>query len=145
MISIPPAQADDFTADELAAAAADMERVLEREPQLNDFGYGVFFGIHGHAERQARFQEDRKSIREPRSLAQFIVARKWLRQFDKRKTLCRRGTSYGLKHVASRTIGYVTNGVFIAAAIAEGFQTRRNNGGPNAFLNIPVRAWGGTA
>jgi len=54
-----------------------------------------------------------------RSLAQFIVARRWLSQFGKLKSLNKRGSSYGLKHVAAHDIGYVTNGVFIAAAIAE--------------------------
>jgi hypothetical protein len=36
------------------------------------------------------------------------------------------GTSYGLKHWAEDSIGNVTNGVFIAAAIVEGFTVRRN-------------------
>jgi len=134
-------QAGDFTTEELAAAAADMDRILEQEPQLNDFGYGVYFGIQGQAEQQASFQECRKSIRAPNSLAQFIAARRWLRQFSKRKTICPHGTSYGLKHIAEHTIGYVTNGVFIAAAIAEGFQVRRSDASPNAMFNITSRAW----
>jgi hypothetical protein len=121
-------QASDFTTEELAAAAPDMDRILEQEPQLNANGYGTRDGC-------------RKSIRAPDSLAQFIAARRWLRRFDKRKTLYQHGTSYGLKHVAEGTIGYVTNGVFIAAAIAEGFRVRRAGDGPNALLNIAARAW----
>src|SRR4051794_2414457 len=113
----------DFTTQELAAAAADMDRILEQEPQLNNFGFGVYFGTRrSQAERQALFRERRASIRDPDSLAAFIATRIWLRQFDKIKTLNKRsGTSYGLKHVAEEDIGYITNGVFIAAAIAEGF------------------------
>ena len=82
--------------------------------------------------RQAKFAEERAALFEPRSLDQFDKARKWLRQFRKLSSLNRRGTSYGLKHVAEPEIGYVTNGVFIAAAIAEGFTIARADNGPNA-------------
>jgi hypothetical protein len=36
----PPASAADMTAAKLAAALADMERVLAQEPELNGFGFG---------------------------------------------------------------------------------------------------------
>jgi hypothetical protein len=78
-------------------------------------------------------------MRAPRSLAQFMAARGWLRRFSKIRALNRRGTSYGLKHCAEDDIGYVTNGVFIAAAITEGFNVRRV--GPNAWFNISTEAW----
>jgi hypothetical protein len=43
-----------------------------------------------------------------------------------------------------RDIDYVTNGVFIAAAIAEGFCVRRISGNnPNARFNISSAAWKG--
>jgi hypothetical protein len=41
-----------------------------------------------------------------------------------------------------RDIDYVTNGVFIAAAIAEGFSVQRIGNSPNAWLNISSAAWG---
>jgi hypothetical protein len=75
----------------------------------------------------------------PRSVQQFETARLWLRQFSKVKSSNRRGSSYGLKHVAAHDIGYVTNGIFIAAALAEGFTVQRC--GPNAWINISSRAW----
>ena len=81
-------------------------------------------------------------MRAPRPLAQFIAARGWLRRFNKIKALNRRGTSYGLKHCAQDDIGYVTNGCFIAAAIAEGFTVRRSQpDSPNALFNISIEAW----
>ena len=78
----------------------------------------------------------------PRSLAEFTAARGWLRRFAKIKALNRRGSSYGLKHCAEDDIGYVTNGCFIGAAIAEGFTVRCTDyGSPNAFFNISTEAW----
>jgi hypothetical protein len=55
--------------------------------------------------------------------------------------LSQKGTSYGLKHIAVEEIGYITNGVFIAAAIAEGFRVVRIDDSPNALLNISSKVW----
>ena len=136
-----PAVETDFAPGQLEAAAADMARILEQEPELSDFGYGLSGAEKTPEERRARFETNRQSIREPRSLAQFLAACRWLSQFAKIKTLNKRGTSYGLKHVAEREIGYCTNGVFIAAAIAEGFRVRREGRSPNAVFNISTTAW----
>jgi hypothetical protein len=138
-----PRNADELTPDELATAAADMDRVLEREPQLGDFGFGVWDSRRKtREERAADLLRDRDFIRAPRSLAQFMAARGWLRQFGKLKALNRRGTSYGLKHCAEDDVGYATNGVFIAAAIAEGFTVRRADfDSPNAWFNVSTKAW----
>jgi hypothetical protein len=141
MLDVPPAQESDFTAEELDAAAVDMDRILTQEPRLNDYGFGFSPGYRTLAEREAYFHVCRETIREPRSLAQFIAARGWLRQFPRLKSINRRTTSYGLKHVAAHDIGYVTNGVFIAAAIAEGFVVQRAGNGPNAWFNISAQAW----
>lgn len=72
--------------------------MLEREPQLGDFGFGV--SSKTPEERVADLLRNRDLIREPRSLAQFMAARAWLRRFGKIRALNRRGTSYGLKHCA---------------------------------------------
>ena len=142
MSAIRPRNADDLTPAELATAAIDMDRVLEREPQLSDNGFKQFERHQSQAERDAEFLKWREDLREPRSLARFMAARGWLKQFRKIKALNRGGTSYGLKHCAEDDIGYVTNGVFIAAAIAEGFTVRRVEfGSPNAWFNISTEAW----
>jgi|SRR5262249_4821815 len=138
----PPADETDLPSDEITAAAIEMERILEQHPQLSDFGFGLAEFYKTHAERVAKFREDRETIRGPRSLAEFTVARGWLRQFAKLKSFNKRGTSYGLKHVAEHDIGYVTNGAFIAAAIAEGFEVQREGSSPNALFNISSAAWG---
>jgi len=53
----------------------------------------------------------------------------------------KKGGSHGLKHVAEKNVGYITNGVFIAAAIAEGFRAVRIGETPNAWFNISTTAW----
>ena len=75
-------------------------------------------------------------------MGQFIAARFWLRHFAKIKAPNKLGTSYALKHVAGRDIGYTTNGAFIAAALAEGFIVQRAGDSPNALFNISTQAWG---
>jgi hypothetical protein len=137
----PPADETDLPPDEIAAAAVDMERILEQEPHLSDFGFGLADFYKTREEAVTKFHEDRKRISDSDSLAQFVVARGWLRRFSKLKSVNRRGSSYGLKHVAEHDIGYVTNGVFIAAAIAEGFSVRRIESSPNAWFNISSAAW----
>ena len=37
----PPATERDLTPEEIARAASDIAMILEREPQLNDYGFGV--------------------------------------------------------------------------------------------------------
>jgi hypothetical protein len=65
----------------------------------------------------------------------------WLKRQPRTKNLNRRaGTSYGLKHEAEKEVGYMHNGMFIAAAIACGFKVERDDNGPNAFMNISVRS-----
>lgn len=139
----PPAMPEDYTPEELAAAAAAMARVLAEQPELGSFGFGVFLAQDKTpAQREAELRAHRQQIVEPASLAQFLAARNWLRQFSKRQSINRTGTSYGLKHVAEHDIGYATNGAFIAAAIAEEFRVLRAGPmSPNAFLAISARAW----
>jgi hypothetical protein len=138
-----PVSHEAFDRAALDEAAEAMERVLGSEPELGDFGFGVFLQ-RGKTpdEREVELLSERDDIRRPDSLAAFIKTREWLSRHGKRKTLNKMGTSYGLKHVCEKDVGYITNGVFIAAAIAEGFHVRRTDwGSPNAFLNISSSAW----
>jgi hypothetical protein len=84
-------------------------------------------------------RQERERLR--KQLNSFVAARAWLRRFPRLKRVNRRrGTSYGLKDVADREIGYLTNGVFIAAAIAEGFVVQRIKDGANARIGISSAA-----
>ena len=65
---------------------------------------------------------------------------------DRRNTLNRRATSYGLKHAVEREMRaagerpiYCSNGMFLAAALTLGFKVAPIHGTPNAFLNIDVK------
>jgi hypothetical protein len=116
---------------------------MAREPELTPYGFGVF-DFRGEGRRPGwraeTLRQEREKLRG--QLNSFVAARAWLRRFPRLKRVNRRrGTSYGLKHVAEREIGYLTNGVFIAAAIAEGFVVRRIKHSPNARIGISSSAW----
>lgn len=120
-----------------------MRGVLAQQPDLQNLGFGVIDRRRKTAD-QIRTEIDigRVAMLRPEALAQFEAARVWLRQFPKIQQPNHKGTSYGLKHVAEQTIGYCTNGVFIAAAVAEGFEVRPSRpNSPNACLNIATKAW----
>ena len=121
-------------------AETDMRAVLAAPPSLNHYGFGLF-DRKGKTTQQIEEElaEKRSAMLDAESLERFEKARGWLRRFEKQKRIHHRGTSYGLKHVAAREIGYVTNGVFIAAAIAENFTISQS--GPNAIMNISPKAW----
>jgi hypothetical protein len=115
-----------------------MQDIMRREPELTDFGFGLFDGRkRTEDEYETEFKRNRKIMLEPRSLEQFERARLWLRRQRKIKHMNLSRSSYGLKHIAEPDIGYVTNGIFIAAAIAEGFRIYAD--GPNARFNIGKR------
>ena len=116
----------------LTNAAADMEQVLAAAPLLGGSGF----------EPPNDLARNREEIRSQHSLAAFFATRIWLNQFRKFKTFNRIGTSYALKHVAECDVGYITNGVFIAAALAEGFRVSQVGFTRNAYLNISRAAWG---
>ena len=124
-------------------AAAKMQAALASYPDLQDFGFGAYDSRKKTNQQIAmEIETGRKAMFEERSLEQFETMCGWLRQFTKIKTMNRTGTSYGLKHVAARSVGYCTNGVFIAAAIAEGFRVQpTDQGSPNALINISTKAW----
>jgi hypothetical protein len=55
----------------------------------------------------------------------------------KRKTINRKVSSYGLKHVVEKDIGqYIGNDSFIAAMDTLGFDKEQIKGTPNYFFNI---------
>ena len=109
-------------------------RAIELFPELTDFGFGTFDERRLTREQRAeKFRLDREAMFEPRSIEQFQRAYEWLNQQPRTKNINQdAGTSYGLKHVAERSVGYVTNGMFIAAGIAAGFKVQRACNSPNA-------------
>jgi len=105
--------------DELQLAA-----VMHRLPSL--CSNGIATSDHWRLppeEANHRLEADRTELR--RSIEDIRKTREWLRKnVVKIKTITTDVTSYGLKHLAEEDIGYITNGVFIAAAIIEGYGYR---------------------
>ena len=136
MTGQPPGNGDQDAVDDIK----DMRTALAAFPNLNDYGFGVY-DAHRKTQvaRIAEIDASRATMLGPQSVAVFRAMRNWLRQWSKTRLTHKTVSSYGLKHVAEHDVGYATNGVFIAAAFAEGFQIQRD--GPNARINISLRAW----
>lgn len=132
------------TADRAAAFDLDrrmVTRILSERLSLSANG----FWADGCQSREA-FAAARVAMVDLHHLGQFERALVFLMLCcGRRKTLNRKVTSYGLKHAAERAMRglgvgdpYVSNGAFIAAAIALGFRVEQIQGTPNAFLNLVV-------
>ena len=96
--------------------------VMEGAPQLSDFGIGLFDGGCGLTldERKSKLADERQKLREKVIEVEWLV--QWLPlNIASIKTIQR--SSYGLKHRVERYSPnkYITNGVFIAAAIIAGY------------------------
>jgi hypothetical protein len=132
-----------------------MGKVLELEPELCRTGFYHYDGpfnywdgsgehkVGSPADYEAFFQQERERLLQERELHQFLLARQWLRGFG--KATYPKASSYTLKHACEWDMcnalegqPYMTNGAFIAAAIAEKFQIRRRRNSPNALINISL-------
>jgi hypothetical protein len=125
----------DPPADQTASAAA-MACVLAAWPDLSITG----FGLEGGRVCPEALARQRDAMSLPGALGAFEAARSWLRSYHKQKAC--RISAYNLKHDAAVDIDYVTNGIFIAAALAEGFSARRRRTGSDGMLNVGKRADG---
>ena len=99
-----------------------LSKLMSEIPLLNDFGIGIFDGHLKKTleERQKIFDSNRKNL--AASLEPIQRTIDWLTaNVASIKTINRKHTSYGLKHIAEHDIKYITNGVFIAAAILAGY------------------------
>lgn len=117
----------------------DIQRVMDEVPGLNDFGIGVYCGYQNDPAKAAAVTEQNRA-----KLLNSVDAVNrccgWLNAISRRKTINTQRSSYGLKHVAEADIGYITNGVFITAAILGGFPYKVIDGGPNVAFGISERS-----
>ena len=117
-----------------------IKKAIAKFPKLTAFGFGVFNEAALSTEEcNIEFRKEREEMFSPISLVQFQKSCDWLSRQKRTKGVNpRAGSSYGLKkHMIEEGVGYVTNGMFIAAAIASGFKVVPAwLGSPNAFLNI---------
>jgi hypothetical protein len=117
-----------------------LRAIVDSTSGLNCFGFGLWSGHQGkpEEEQKAIFQQNRQHLLTQEE-SSFEQARTWIRaNLEKRETVNDFSGSYGLKHLAEKEIGYITNGVFIAAMLAEGYTFQRS--GPNAFFNASTRS-----
>lgn len=108
--------------------------VLVEHPNLTAYGFENPVKTDPN-EMQARIAELR------RSEAAFDAACVWIREHLP-PTPRSRGyySSYYLKHIAEAEIGYIINGLFIAAMIHCGHRFRQpGNGNPNAYFPLHKR------
>lgn len=116
-------------------AKDDLASIMEMYPTLNDFGFGVPLNTR-NIYRESYLRESRRSLQN--SDQEFIKVCEWLSQIKITKAINTKHTSYGLKHIAEKEVGYITNGLFIAAAIHSGFRIEIS--GPNARFNMSEKS-----
>jgi hypothetical protein len=103
---------------------------------------GIVIGDYrkiGLEERAAEIRRAREAMLTSAALDQFERCRLWLENQPRtRKVHPKSGNSYSLKEEVERQSGgYVSNGMFIAAAIACGYKVARAGyNSPHAWLNI---------
>ncbi len=116
---------------------------MARLPDLNNFGIGLFPDHYKKpkAEQQAIYEKNRADLRAAVEPVQQTVD--WLRQnVEPIKTINTKHSSYGLKHLAEKEVevGYITNGMFIAAAIIAGYEYRIEPGSPNVAFGMSEKS-----
>ncbi len=115
---------------------------LNKIPQLNDFGIGSFGSNRNlpKAERDAIFEKNRKVLR--KSVEPVTETINWLQLNIKPiKSLNSNRSSYGIKHIAEKDLGYITNGVFIAAAIIAGYPYKIVFDSPNVSFGMSEKSF----
>ena len=119
---------------------SNIRAVVSQLPQLTDFGVGIFQNGRGlsEVERNKKIKEEQEALIQ--SVEAFNKTCSWLSQIDKLKNINYKHSSYGLKHIAENDIGYITNGVFIAAAIHCGFEFKTEFGSPNVCFNMSEKS-----
>lgn len=101
------------------------DAILRQHPRLVSNGYGVL-----------RSESDVIADNFERFAATF----EWIgANLQPKKAINRRYSSYVLKHMAEAEIDYITNGIFIAAMIAHGYEMRTNCT-PNPHFNVSEKS-----
>ena len=114
----------------------DIAAVMAKIPGLTALGNFPYEG--GPKQTDAELSQDRERLLS--SEESCSAACQWLATKAKTKTVNRKRSSYGLKHLAEDEIGYVTNGAFIAAAVHSGFPYEILVDSPNVLIGISEKS-----
>jgi len=122
-----------------------IEKILKEYPTLNYNGFGLPFdkkdlnnNIITQEQYDDKFQKLRKELLKSVDQINYVIT--WLQDVQKAKSINKRRTSYGLKHMAEIAAPgkYISNGCFIVGAILAGFTIEINE--PNACFNISEKS-----
>ena len=113
---------------------------IKQLPTLTDFGVGIYANGKGLSTSEKEIQFKEEQLKLINNVDSFHKTCKWLSDIQQIKSINTRRTSYGLKSLAERDIGYITNGVFIAAAIHCGFKFKVDSNSPNVSFNISEKS-----
>ncbi len=120
------------------------KQVLYKHPKLTYFGWGVPDELKLFREgRTEEIEKLRKDLRDQlfNSFDEFDRAYKFCSQLEKLTKINPKHTSFSYKKHATEYCGStVSNGAFIAAAIAAGFKKRVDEFNPNVWFNINERS-----
>ncbi|HVY20403.1 MAG TPA: hypothetical protein VHA70_10045 [Bauldia sp.] len=117
--------------------------MIAKEPRLTDFGLGIYsMSKLSPEEKEAEFEKERAAMYRPEAEAAFEKACEFLAQVDKTESINTKRSSYGLKHTyGNKGENYITNGMFIAAAIHCGFKWKEtHSGSPNVSFNMSEKS-----
>lgn len=123
------------------SAEARLAITMAQHPELNDFGIGLYSGHKKKPveEQRAIVAKDRETLRASTAAVETAVV--WLREnIEPIQTINKTRTSYGIKHIANKDIGYITNGVFIAAGIIAGYSYEIVPSSPNVSFGMSEKS-----
>ena len=123
--------------------ASAIAAVLLKLPELTPNGVGLFEDFsekYRSPETRAEMLEVEQN-RLLKDVASFDAACSWLSTLSRIATVNKNNTTYGLKHFMERAgFGYVSHGIFIAAAVHLGFVYKLDAPSHSLYLNISEKA-----
>ena len=117
-----------------------IQTVINLIPELTDFGIGIYDNGRGLSQKEKAEAFSKGQADLLSSTETFNKTIEWLSQVKQIKNINSKHSSYGLKDLAERKIGYITNGVFIAAAVHSGFKYKIYKNSPNALFNMSEKS-----
>jgi hypothetical protein len=135
---------------DLVAASPIEQRLaltMEKNPLLTCAGWGIsnFNNLNKlpdkerNAARKKNFNNEREDLRVNFKAVEETYY--WIKNnMTPIKTINRDNSSYNLKHRAEHDIGYIANGVFIAAALIACYEVKYVHGSINVYFNMSKKA-----